>query len=194
MALLATTIKLMHIVGSHPNLTRHAKPTFCHTDLHMGNIFVSEDEPSEISAIIDWQHTRIAPMFLQARWPMFITPPPDYPAGFEMPKLPDNYEEMDEEGKESAEYELESVMEAKAYEARCYLDNPDAYDAMNIPRVYRELFTCCGETWIEGPMPLRACLIDIFKSWQDLGFPGECPYTFPEEDIQRHEKEFEGEE
>lgn len=190
-ALLETTVKLMQIVGSHSDLIRHAKPTFCHTDLHMGNIFVLENVPSEISAIIDWQFTRIAPMFLQARWPTFLRPPKNYPAGLVKPKLPDNYEDLDREEKELAEYELKQVMAAKAYELRCFLDNQDAYNAMNIPRVYRELFIRCGETWEEGPVPLRACLIEIFNSWQDLGLPGECPYTFDEEDIQKHEKQFE---
>lgn len=180
----------MQIIGSHPDLIEHAKPTLSHTDLHMGNIFISENDPSEISAIIDWQFTQIAPMFLQARWPMFLSRPKNYPTGLVKPKLPENYEDLDEEEKELAEYEVKQIMAAKAYEVRCFLDNRDAYNAMNIPRVYRELFIRCGETWDEGPVPLRACLIEIFNSWQVLGLPGVCPYTFYEEDIRKHEKQF----
>ncbi|KIX00111.1 uncharacterized protein Z518_10248 [Rhinocladiella mackenziei CBS 650.93] len=190
-ALLEIAVKLMQILSSHSDLVRHAKPTFCHTDLHMGNIFISEHDPSKISAIIDWQFTQIAPMFLQARWPAFLNPPEKNPAGLVRPKLPDNYGDLDGEEKELAEYEFKQVTAAKAYELRCYLDNPDAYNAMNIPRVYRELFIRCGETWEEGPVPLRTCLIEIFNCWQDLGLPGECPYPFHKEDIQTHEKEFE---
>lgn len=73
MELLETTIDLMQMLGSHPNLVTHTKPTLCHTDLNMGNIFVLEDNPSEISSIIGWQFTQIASLFLQARWPVFFT-------------------------------------------------------------------------------------------------------------------------
>ncbi|KAI9659460.1 MAG: hypothetical protein M1821_001718 [Bathelium mastoideum] len=188
--LLETTIELMQIIGSHADLVQHAKPTLCHTDLHMGNIFVSDNDHAEISAIIDWQFTQIAPLFMQARWPIFLNAPKNYPVGFVMPKLPENYEELDADGKELAKYELKQIMAAKAYEVRCFLDNKDAYDAMNIPRVYRELFIRCGQTWEEGPAPLRACLIEISDSWEDLGLPGVCPYKFDDEDIQKHSAEF----
>ncbi|ETI22030.1 hypothetical protein G647_06100 [Cladophialophora carrionii CBS 160.54] len=189
--LLETTIEVMKVVGTHSDLLHHSRPTLCHTDLHMGNIFVSEDDPSEISAFIDWQFIQIGPMFLQARWPVFLTPPKDYPVGIVKPKLPDDYEDLDEEGKKEADYRFKQAMTAKAYEIRCLLDNKDAYDAMQVPRVYRELFIRCGNTWEEGPAPLRECLIAISNNWHELGLPGECPYTFQAADIQKHEKQFE---
>ena len=179
----------MQILGAHSDLIRHAKPTICHTDLHMGNIFVLEGDPSTISAIIDWQFSQIAPMFLQARWPTFLNPPSDYPAGFIKPTLPEDYEDLDSDEKELADYKFEQVMAAKAYEVRCFLDNQDAYNAMNIPRVFRELFIRCGETWEEGSPPFRACIIEIFKRWPELGLPGECPYTLHKEDLQKREKQ-----
>ncbi|KIW85237.1 hypothetical protein Z517_00627 [Fonsecaea pedrosoi CBS 271.37] len=182
-SLLETTIELMKILGSHSDLLRHAQPTACHTDLHMGNIFVSENDPSKISTIIDWQFTQVAPMFLQARWPVLLTLPKGYPAGIVTPKLPDDYKDLDEKEKKLAEYNFNLATAAKAYEIRCLLDNKDAYDAMNLPRVYRELFIRCGATWEEGPAPLRECLIEIFNSWHDLDLPGECPYIFREEEI-----------
>lgn len=193
-SLLENTLKLMQIIGSHPKLVQHSQPTFCHTDLHMGNIFVSESSHSEISAIFDWQFTQIAPMFLQARWPIFLKPPKNYPAGLIKPRLPNNYEDLDQEEKDLADYKLKQITASKAYELRCLLDNQCAYDAMNIPEVYRELFIRCGETWEEGPVPIRACLIAFFNSWHDLGLMGECPYTFSEEDIQIHEMQFEEDE
>lgn len=82
-------------------------------------------------------------------------------------------------------------MAAKAYEVRSFLDNQDAYDAMNIPRVFRELFIQCGETWEEGSAPLRACLVEISNSWHELGLPGDCPFIFEEEYTRKHELQFE---
>lgn len=191
MELLETTIDLMQMLGPHPNLVTHTKPTLCHTDLNMGNIFVLEDNPSEISSIIDWQFTQIASLFLQARWPVFLQPPKDYPIGLVQPKLPENFEQLDAEEKELAKYKFKQVMATKAYEVRSFLDNQDAYDAMNIPRIFRELFIRCGETWEEGSAPLRACLVEISNSWHELGLPGDCPFIFEEEYTRKHELQFE---
>ncbi|EXJ59001.1 hypothetical protein A1O7_06432 [Cladophialophora yegresii CBS 114405] len=189
--LLETTIKVMEVLGTHSDLLRHSKPTLCHTDLHMGNIFVSEDDPSQTSAVVDWQFTQIGPMFLQARWPVFLTPPKDYQVGIVKPRLPDDYEDLDEEGKQEADHRFEQATTAKAYELRCFLDNKDAYDAMHLPRVYRELFMRYGNTWEEGPAPLRACLLAISNAWDELDLPSECPYTWQAADIQKHEQQFE---
>lgn len=41
-----------------------ASPTLLHPDIHKRNIFVSEDEPSQVTAIIDWQSTSIEPTFV----------------------------------------------------------------------------------------------------------------------------------
>lgn len=48
-------------------LEKISQPALWHTDLHMGNIFVSESEPSQIVCLIDWQSISISPLFLQAR-------------------------------------------------------------------------------------------------------------------------------
>ncbi|KAK9655191.1 hypothetical protein V6Z96_003383 [Aspergillus fumigatus] len=40
-----------------------SSPLLFHPDLHMRNIFISEDEPSLISSIIDWQAANIEPAF-----------------------------------------------------------------------------------------------------------------------------------
>jgi hypothetical protein len=43
-----------------------ASPVMFHPDLHKGNIFVSEEDPRVVSAIIDWQSTSIKPGFWYA--------------------------------------------------------------------------------------------------------------------------------
>ncbi|KIW95359.1 uncharacterized protein Z519_03943 [Cladophialophora bantiana CBS 173.52] len=185
------TVELMKILGSHSDLLCHSKPTLCHPDLHLGNIFVSEDDPSKISVIIDWQFAQIAPMFLQVRWPVFLIPSKDYTAGIVSPKFPDDCEDLDDDEMKLVEYDFKQATIAKAYEVRSLLDNKDAYDAMTLPRVYRELFIGCGETETEGPAPLRKCMIEILNSWHDVNLPGECPYAFSPEEIQKHAKQFE---
>lgn len=81
--LLKSIIRLLKLLDSHPILAQSAKPVIWHTDLHMGNIYVSPDEPSQILSLIDWQSVSMLPLFLQTRWPIFLEPPQDYARGLD---------------------------------------------------------------------------------------------------------------
>ncbi|CZT03693.1 uncharacterized protein RCO7_07614 [Rhynchosporium graminicola] len=189
--LLQKAANLMDILESYPLLKQNSRPTLWHTDLHMGNIFVSETEPQTIVSLIDWQSISVSPLFLQVRWPIFLEPPDDYTKGFVHPELPSDFEKMDEDDKELAMYKFEQASRTKAYETSTYLKNRDAYNAMNVPRVFRELFIRCGEVFEEGAAPLRACLIEISQSWEQLKLPGTCPFSFTPDEISAHDVSFE---
>ncbi|PYH31264.1 uncharacterized protein BO87DRAFT_365283 [Aspergillus neoniger CBS 115656] len=188
--LLEFTISLMPMLDSHTTLVQAGQPTLWHTDLHMGNIYVAPEDNTRIVSIIDFQSLAVMPAFLQSRWPEFLKPPDNYTQGFTSPELPDGYDNMDDESKLLARRELSQAKLAKAYEVATYLENRPAHIARNVPRVFRELFTRCGEVSEVGVIPLRACLIEIFQNWSNLGFTGSCPYSFTEEEIQTHERQF----
>ncbi|KGO74549.1 Aminoglycoside phosphotransferase [Penicillium italicum] len=190
--LLETMIRLMPHLDANEILSRSSQPTLWHTDLHMGNIYVSPDEPSRIASFIDLQGVLVLPAFLQARWPVFLKPyeESEYVRGLVQPKLPDDFDQLDEEAKQAALNEWEQDTLAKAYEVATYLENRPAYTAMDVPRVFRELFIRCGEISHTGILPLRECLIEISQSWADLGFTGDCPFSFTNEEIEIHERQF----
>ncbi|GLA56999.1 hypothetical protein AtubIFM56815_006019 [Aspergillus tubingensis] len=188
--LLDFTIRLMPMLDSHPLLGQSAQPTLWHTDLHMGNIYVAPDDRTRIVSVIDFQSISVMPLFLQSRWPEFLKPPENYTQGFTSPELPDGYDNMDDENKLLARREWSQAKLAKAYEVATYLENRPAHIARNVPRVFRELFTRCGEVSEVGVIPLRACLMEIFQNWSNLGFTGSSPYSFTEEEIQTHERQF----
>lgn len=71
------------------------------------------------------------------------------------------------------------------------LENKSAYNAMNIPRVFREFLIRCGKVGEIGVLPLRECLIEISRSWKEIGFGGECPYSLTKDDLLTHERQFE---
>lgn len=123
---------------------------------------------------------------------MFLRPPQnyDYVKGIFQSKLPDDFDELGEDSKAFARHELSQVKLTKAYEVSTYLENRTAHNAMNVPRVFRELFTRCGEVSGVGIVPLRACLIEIFQNWSHLGFSGECPFSFSHDEIDVHERQF----
>jgi hypothetical protein len=190
--LLEITMGLMKLLDSNELLKKVSQPTLWHTDLHMGNIFVAPEECSKIVSLIDFQSTSVLPAFLQAQWPVFLRPPQnyDYVKGIFHPELPEKFEELDEESKAIALREWTQVKLAKAYEVSTYLKDRPACNAMNVPRVFQELFTRCGEVSEMGIVPLRACLIEISQSWSELGFHEECPFTFSQQDIDEHERQF----
>lgn len=185
-------MRLMELLDSNQILRSACQPTLWHTDLHMGNIFIDPNECSRIVSLIDFQSTSILPAFLQAQWPIFLRPPRnhDYVRGLFQPKLPDDFDELDEESKTIALREWSQVKLAKAYEVSTYLEDRAAHNAMNVPRVFRELFTRCGEVSEVGIIPLRECLIEISQNWSSLGFSGKCPYSFNQAEIDEHEHQF----
>ncbi|KAL4808136.1 phosphotransferase enzyme family protein [Aspergillus unguis] len=191
-ALLEMVTGVMKRLDLNPVLAQVSQPTLWHTDLHMGNIFVDPADNSRITTLIDVQSQSILPLFLQAQWPVFLKPPHNYPQGIVQPQLPVDFETYKDNEKAAARQEWEQAKAAKAYEVSTILQNKIANKAMNIPRVFRELFIRAGEASdvASGAVPLRECLIEIFQNWADLGFTGDCPYSFSKEEISMHEQEF----
>ncbi|KAI1949824.1 hypothetical protein LOZ57_002302 [Ophidiomyces ophidiicola] len=191
--LLQETESVMELLDSNELLKGEAsQPIIWHTDLHMGNIFVASDECSRIVSLIDLQSISVLPAFLQAQWPVFLRPPQnyDYERGIFKVKLRDDFDTLDEDGKMLAMREWSQVKLAKAYEISTLLENKPAHRAMNVPRVFRELFLRCGEVSEIGVLPLRACLIELFQNWSDLGFSVECPLSFTQEQVDTHDRQF----
>ena len=168
-----------------------SRPVLWHTDLHMGNIYVSGQNPPQITSIIDWQSIVVSPLLLQARFPEFLTVNEDYELGtMKLPEPPSGLDEMDAKDKELAEHKFEQDKWAKVYEVGSASNNMDSWEALQIPSFLRELFVRCGEVSEEGEIPLRACFIEIAAVWNKIGFKGECPLNFGEEDLERHEEQF----
>lgn len=64
--LLDISEKVIEELIKAPIIQQVASPTLLHPDLHKRNIFVSEEDPSCVTAIIDWQSTSIEPTFVYA--------------------------------------------------------------------------------------------------------------------------------
>ncbi|KAL3433347.1 hypothetical protein BDV09DRAFT_186722 [Aspergillus tetrazonus] len=143
-----------------------------------------------ITTLIDVQSLSVLPLFLQARWPVFLQPPQDYTRGFVQPVLSRDFDSLNEEDKAAALHDWTQAKLAKAYEVSTFLENRLAHDAMAVPRVLRELFIRVGEISDTGIVPLRDCLIEISQNWSNLGFWWHCPYSFSHEEISVHERQF----
>lgn len=188
-SLLHNVSKVLPILSQDPRVTAVSNPVVWHTDLHLGNILVSPDEPNIIEGIIDWQSSQVCPLFIQARFLGFLMPPKDYTFGPELPGLPDGFDDLSPVQKEQAIHEKEAASRSKYYEMASLVHNPRVHTAMKIERRLWEPFTYCQLFSQASLVPLRHCLIRLCQDWSSLGLPGSCPFIISENDIQKHEKE-----
>ena len=163
-----------------------SQPALWHSDLHKGNFFVSDEDSPRIVSLIDWQSTTVSPLYLQVRFPEFLSIDENYELGTVMPKLPHDYDQMDAVDKEIADYKTNMSKLSKAYELSTGPKNKRAYKALQIPSFLRDLFIRCGEASEEGVIPLSACLIKVSEVWNELGFTGIYPYNFSEGIVRKH--------
>ncbi|RMY56901.1 hypothetical protein D0865_03403 [Hortaea werneckii] len=70
------------------------KACLWHGDLHSENVFVNPLNTTEVTAIIDWQATEIAPLFVQTRQPHFMDYEGPQLPGTGRPHLPVEYEQL----------------------------------------------------------------------------------------------------
>ncbi|KAH7091577.1 kinase-like domain-containing protein [Paraphoma chrysanthemicola] len=162
---------LLGKLAMDPRFQRAAVPVMIHPDLHKRNIFVSEEDPNVISAIIDWQSSSIEPAFWYAdEVPDFAQPCPD---------------PLD---KDRTEPKSEAC--AKAFDAYVRLLAPKLATARSIDANLFRPFRYCYRTWEDGIVAFREELIQTSLHWKELGLKGSCPYPLPgPDDLLHHQKD-----
>lgn len=186
--LLDVAIKFIPVLAGTPLLQRYGRPTLWHTDLHMGNIFVSEKDLTKVVGVIDWQFVSILPGFIQARWPEFLTPPEGYETGPIEPQIPTDFQEMDPDEQAYAVLQKDQALQAKCYEVALSRCHRDSYLALTgIHDTIRRLFFLCERTYKDGIVPLRDCLIELSSNWERIGLTGSPPLTLSKEELATHE-------
>jgi hypothetical protein len=186
--LLEKAAKILPVLSCDSRVIESSVPVLWHTDLHLGNIFVSGDDPTNIEGIVDWQSSCVAPLFIQAHFPVFVEPPKGYNPGLAVPSLPENFDELSPEQQQQAMKDKDRASQSKYYEMSTLGYNKRVYDAMKLDRRLWEPFTCCRLFSSGSLVPLRNCLIRISQDWAQLGLPGHCPFEFTDEELRRHEE------
>ncbi|KAJ9293225.1 hypothetical protein DTO271G3_7948 [Paecilomyces variotii] len=100
--LLAKASSILPALSRDPRVMKVSSPCLWHRNLHLGHILVSPDDATAIQGIIDWQSSSIDPLFVQAHFPRFLTPPKDYILGTEIPTLPEDFDKLSSEQQEQA--------------------------------------------------------------------------------------------
>lgn len=160
-------------LAENPRVRGAATATLFHADLHKRNIFVSDDDPSVITDIIDWQSTSIEPAFEHADFvPDFAAPLTNVP--------------LDE-----TPVEVQAALCRQAFDVCLQGLVPKLYAARALDDDLFRPFRYCQRTWRDGAVAFRQELIDISGHWQKLGLAGSDPYTLPTStELLEHQKEF----
>ncbi|KAF1960178.1 hypothetical protein CC80DRAFT_465850 [Byssothecium circinans] len=150
-------------IAKDPRLYNVAGPVMFHPDLHKRNIFVSEDDPTIITAIIDWQSSSIEPAFWYAdEVPDFAQPIPD----------------------SSSDDQLERKSEAcaKTYNVCTQFLLPKISEPRLMDEAFFRPFRYCYRTWEDGVVAFHEELIQTSRRWKELGLAGSCPFPLPSPD------------
>lgn len=180
---------IIPILSLDPRVEDVSDPVLWHTELHLGNIFVSPDKPGINEGIIDWKSPQICLLFIQTRFPEFLMPPKDYTFGPGLPGLPDGFDDLSPEKQTSATNDNELASGSKYYEMSSLAYNKRVYDAMKLDLRLWESFTCCQLFSHGSLVPLRDCLIRLSEDLSLLGLPGNCPFLITENERQKHDEQ-----
>ncbi|CDM37777.1 Aminoglycoside phosphotransferase [Penicillium roqueforti FM164] len=149
-----------------------AAPILFHPDLHKRNIFVSDDDPSIITGIIDWQSSSIEPAF----W--YADEIPDFASCSPSSELPSGNLNNSELCRDTFEVCTQ------------FLTPKLVLPRMMDEGMFRPL-RYCYRTWKDCAVAFRQELIETSRDWEALGLVGSCPFVSPRpEELAVHRKEY----
>ncbi|KAK0104962.1 hypothetical protein ONS95_005223 [Cadophora gregata] len=187
-----------------PVIERVTSPTLLHPDLHKRNIYVSEEDPSCITAIIDWQSTSIEPTFCYANETPDLVEDP----AADVPILEELLSSAEDDSP-SAAVTKETVVKDPEVEAarkrhlkdvwtctqtfevvlKGYL--PELHHARAMDQTLLRTFRYCDASWRDSAAALRQELIKLSQRWTELRLPGSCPYQPTLEELAEHAEQYE---
>jgi hypothetical protein len=159
-------------MSEDPRIKDAATPALFHPDLHKRNIFVSDDDPTTMTAIIDWQSAAIEPAF----W--YADEIPDSAKHIPHPLLDDQLEPNSERC-------------AKAFDLCTRFLVPTLAGPRLMDEVLFRPFRYCYRTWRDGAVAFRHELIETSQRWKGLGLADSCSFPTPTpKELVVHEKEY----
>ena len=159
-------------MSNNPRIRDAATPTLFHPDLNKRNIFVSDNDPTIITGIIDWQSSSIEPAF----W--YADEVPDFATPIARPSLGNQLEPNSERC-------------AKAYEVCTQFLVPKLAGPRLMDEAFFRPFRYCYRTWRDGAVAIRDELMKTSERWKELGLSGFCPYPLPTtKEVAVHQTEY----
>lgn len=191
-------------LAQSPIIQNVSDPMLIHPDFNMRNVFVSEEDPSCVTAIIDWQSTSIEPVFVYAdstydfiedvnenvkvlRKVMFKDAEP---STSDTPK-PEPPAETAEDQAAIEKYEKDLSICQQTFQVVLWGYLRKLENARTMDQTLLGPIRHCNNSWRNGAPLLREELIDISKRWTELGLPGQCPYQPTDAELTKHNEQHE---
>jgi hypothetical protein len=174
-----------YLVPHNPSLLR---ATLRHPDLNPHNLFVSED--FTVTGVIDWQHTSVLPLVLQAGIPStFQNFGDDVSRSLKKPLLPENFESMSANNREAALEVYRKRQLHYYYFVATAKHNKPHYDVLKqeatMPK--QKLEQCASAPWEGDNISLKAELVRAVQNWAVLSAGNSdspaCPIKFSDDEV-----------
>ncbi|KAL3420321.1 hypothetical protein PVAG01_08820 [Phlyctema vagabunda] len=199
--LLAINEKVVPELIKSPLIQDLATPTLLHVDLNKRNIFVSENDPTVIMSVLDWQSTSIQPAFVYAKETsdlIPIRPPPiSILADAAETSTEDLNEDLDEppetpeEKKERERLEKDIWISRQTFEIGMKAWVPHIYAARVADDTLLRSLRYCSTSWRDSATAVRQELIELSQRWAELGLSGTCPYQPSPQELTEHAELYE---
>lgn len=202
--LLNISEKVIEELIKTPIIRQVASPTLLHPDIHKRNIYVSDEDPSCVTAIIDWQSTSIEPAFVYANETPDLAEDPtaDVPIlqtllssteddASNAATIKESVVENPEEEAARKRYEKDIQTCRQTFEVVLKGYAPKLHDARAMEQNLLRPLRYCDASWRDGAAALRQELIELSQGWTELGLPGSCPYQPTLEELVEHAKQYE---
>lgn len=185
--LLSISREVIERLIDSPLLQDAAYPTLLHADLHKRNIYVSDDDPTFVTGLIDWQSTSVEPAFVYANETPDFAAHPDH-----VPLAGDGQETLAGERKigEDKKYK-DALLCSQTFDVCMKGFVPKLRAARALDDTLFRPFRYCHSSWKDSAAAVRQSLIEVSKSWKELGLPGSCPYLPTKEELAEHKKQYE---
>lgn len=161
-----------------------ASPTLLHPDFHKRNIYVSAEDPTVITGVIDWQWASIEPAFIYANKPPDFADQPE-----ETVETILDLDGQEVPGRSKKELKDASIR-CQTYDVYMKAYAPKVQPARSLDPALFQLFHCCHTSWRDSATAIRHALVELFACWTELGLPGLCPYSPTDEELERHIRDY----
>ncbi|KAI5196877.1 hypothetical protein E4T39_07553 [Aureobasidium subglaciale] len=159
-----------------------------HGDLHAGNIFVDPANPTQVTGLIDWQSTELAPLYFQARQPHFIDHEGPTMHGLERPVLPPDFAQLDANGKRRAQALFLQQSLCALYRKIVHQECPKIFECLEFQESTAfALLLLARNILIDGEASYMAQACELETIWETLpGTQGtDFPLAFSEAEVQK---------
>ncbi|KAF2275182.1 uncharacterized protein EI97DRAFT_420759 [Westerdykella ornata] len=185
------------------NLIKYLLPTdtsistanLWHGDLHVANVFVNPTNPTEITGLIDWQSTEIAPLYFQARQPHILDYEGPPVSGLERPTLPKNLDELEPDARRRAVTLYYQQSLCVLYNTLTHRQNPRLYAALEFQQTTSfMLLLLARNLLVDGESSYLAQVAELEATWETLtgAKSSRYPFSFSAKEREELEAEVEG--